>query len=76
VTFGVRVLGTFIGLAVITALVGFGVMALSLGLDMGVMQAVAAHRDVTVTSSAEIATTSGWYPILAPIAGAVVLLPR
>jgi len=76
VTFGVRVLGTFIGLAVITALVGFGVRALSLGLDMGVMQAVAAHRDVTVTSIAEIATTAGSFPILAPIAVAVVLLRR
>ena len=75
-TFGVRVLGTFIGLAVITALVGFGVRALSLGLDMGVMQAVAAHRDVTVTSIAEIATTAGSFPILAPIAVAVVLLRR
>ena len=75
-TFGVRVLGTFIGLAVITTLVGFGVRALSLGLDMGVMQAVAAHRDVTVTSIAEIATTAGSFPILAPIAVAVVLLRR
>ena len=75
-TFGLRVLGTFIGLAVTTALVGFGVRALSLGLDLGVMQAVAAHRDVTVTSIAEIATTAGSFPILAPIAVAVVLLRR
>ena len=71
-----RVLGIFIGLAVITALVGFGVRALSLGLDLGVMQAVAANRNVTVTSIAEIATTAGSFPILAPIAIAVVLLRR
>jgi len=76
VTFGLRVLGSFLGLAIITAVVGFGVRALSLGLDIGIIQAVAAHRDATVTSIAEIVTYAGSFPILAPIAVAVVLLRR
>ena len=75
-TFGLRVLGSFLGLAIITAVVGFGVRALSLGLDIGIIQAVAAHRDATVTSIAEIVTYAGSFPILAPIAVAVVLLRR
>ena len=58
-TFGLRVLGSFLGLAIITAVVGFGVRALSLGLDIGIIQAVAAHRDATVTSIAEIVTYAG-----------------
>jgi len=41
-------------LAVITALVGFGITALRPGLDIEILQAVALHRDATVTSTAEI----------------------
>ena len=63
-------------LAAITALVGFGVTALRPGLDIEILQAVALHRDATVTSIAEIVTYAGSFPILAPIAVAVVVLRR
>jgi len=63
-------------LAVITALVGFGITALRPGLDIEILQAVALHRDATVTSIAEIVTYAGSFPILAPIAVAVVVLRR
>src|SRR5207249_10721193 len=76
VTFGIRVLGLFMALAAITALVGFGVTALRPGLDIEILQAVALHRDATVTSIAEILTTAGSFPLLAPISIAVVLLRR
>ena len=75
-TFGTRVLGVFTVLAVITALVGFGVTTLRPGLDTEIMQTVAVHRDATMTSIAEILTTAGSFPLLAPISGAVVLLRR
>jgi undecaprenyl-diphosphatase len=63
-------------LAVITALVGFGVTALRPGLDIEILQAVALHRDATVTSIAEILTTAGSFPLLAPLAVAALLLRR
>ena len=75
-TFGTRVLGVFTALAVFTALVGFGVTTLRPGLDTEIMQTVAVHRDVTMTSIAEILTTAGSFPLLAPISIAVVLLRR
>ena len=75
-TFGTRVLGVFTVLAVITALVGFGVTTLRPGLDTEIMQTVAVHRDATMTSIAEILTTAGSFPLLAPISIAVVLLRR
>jgi undecaprenyl-diphosphatase len=63
-------------LAVITALVGFGVTALRPGLDIEILQAVALHRDATVTSIAEILTTAGSFPLLAPLAVTALLLRR
>ena len=63
-------------LAAITALVGFGVTALRPGLDIEILQAVALHRDATVTSIAEILTTAGSFPLLAPLSVAVVVLRR
>ena len=63
-------------LAAITALVGFGVTALRPGLDIEILQAVALHRDATVTSIAEILTTAGSFPLLAPLSVAAVLLRR
>ena len=63
-------------LAAITALVGFGVTALRPGLDIEILQAVALHRDATVTSIAEILTTAGSFPFLAPLSVAAVLLRR
>ena len=75
-TFGTRVLGVFTALAVFTALVGFGVTTLRPGLDTEIMQTVAVHRDATMTSIAEILTTAGSFPLLAPISIAVVLLRR
>ena len=75
-TFGTRVLGIFLGLAVITTLVGFGIRALRPGLDMDIINGVAAHRDATVTSIAGILTNAGSFAILAPLSVAVVLLRR
>ena len=63
-------------LAAITALVGFGVTALRPGLDIEILQAVALHRDATVTSIAEILTTAGSFPLLAPLSVAALLLRR
>ena len=63
-------------LAAITALVGFGVTALRPGLDIEILQAVALHRDATVTSIAEILTTAGSFPFLAPLSVAALLLRR
>jgi undecaprenyl-diphosphatase len=63
-------------LAVIMALVGFGVTALRPGLDIEILQAVALHRDATVTSIAEILTTAGSFPLLAPLSVAALLLRR
>ena len=63
-------------LAAITALVGFGVTALRPGLDIEILQAVALHRDAAVTSIAEILTTAGSFPLLAPLSVAAVLLRR
>jgi len=63
-------------LAVITALVGFGITALRPGLDIEILQAVALHRDATVTSIAEILTTAGSFPLLAPLSVAALLLRR
>src|SRR5437867_13437006 len=71
-----RVLGIFLALAVITALVGFGVGALKPRLDMAIMHGVAAHRDATVTSIAGVVTNAGPFAILAPLSVAVVLLRR
>ena len=76
VTFGTRVLGVFMGLAIITALVGFGIRALSPGLDLDIMHGVAANRDATITSIAAIVTNAGSFAILAPLSVAVVLLRR
>jgi len=63
-------------LAVITALVGFGITALRPGLDIEILQAVALHRDATVTSIAGILTTAGSFPLLAPLSVAALLLRR
>ena len=63
-------------LAAITALVGFGVTALRPGLDIEILQAVALHRDAAVTSIAEILTTAGSFPLLAPLSVAALLLRR
>ena len=63
-------------LAAITALVGFGVTALRPGLDIEILQAVALHRDAAVTSIAEILTTAGSFPLLAPLSVAAILLRR
>ena len=63
-------------LAVLTALVGFGVTALRPGLDIEILQAVALHPDAAVTSIAEILTTAGSFPLLAPLSVAALLLRR
>lgn len=71
-----RVLGTFFGLAVITALIGIGVRAWAPGVDVQVLQAIALHRSSALTSVAQIVSDAGSFALLAPLSIAFVLLRR
>ncbi|TMD64336.1 MAG: phosphatase PAP2 family protein [Chloroflexi bacterium] len=76
VAFFLRVLGTFFGLAVITALIGIGVRAWAPGVDVQVLQAIALHRSSSLTSVAQIVSDAGSFALLAPLSIAFVLLRR
>ncbi|TMC28859.1 MAG: phosphatase PAP2 family protein [Chloroflexi bacterium] len=76
VAFFLRVLGTFFGLAVITALIGIGVRAWAPGVDVQVLQAIALHRSSALTSVAQIVSDAGSFALLAPLSIAFVLLRR
>jgi membrane-associated phospholipid phosphatase len=70
------VLGIFLGLSVVTAVVGLGVKAWAPGFDIQVLEAVAAHRTAGWTSVAEVVTDAGSFVLLAPLSIAFVLLRR
>jgi membrane-associated phospholipid phosphatase len=76
VAFALRVLGIFAGLAVVTGLLGIGVRAWAPGFDLQTLQAIAVHRDATLTTIAGIVTDAGSFALLAPLSIAFLLLRR
>jgi undecaprenyl-diphosphatase len=74
--FALRVLAILVGLAVLTALLGFGIRAWAPGFDLQTMQAIASHRDPTLTRIAGIVTDAGSFALLAPLSIAFLLLRR
>lgn len=69
-------LGVFVGLAVVTALVGIGVRVWAPGFDVQVLEAIAANRSPTLTTIAQVVSDAGSFALLAPLAVAFVLLRR
>lgn len=74
--FAIRVLALFVGLGVVTVLVGIGVRAWAPGFDVQVLEAIAANRSPTWTSIAQVVSDAGSFALLAPLAVAFVLLRR
>lgn len=74
--FAVRVLGVLLGLGVLTAIAGIAVRAWAPGFDVQTMQAIASHRDSTVTAIAGIVSDAGSFALLAPLSVAFLLLRR
>ena len=74
--FSVRVLGIFVGLAVVTALVGIGVRAWAPGFDLQALQSIAGSRSSALTSVAQVVTDAGSFALLAPLSIAFLLLRR
>ncbi len=72
----VRVIAVFLGLAVITTATGIGIRALAPDFDVQAMQAIADHRNATLTSIAWVVTEAGSFILLAPLSIAFVLLRR
>jgi membrane-associated phospholipid phosphatase len=70
------VLGVFVGLAIVTALVGIGVHFWAPGFDVQILEAIAASRSPTWTSIAQVVSDAGSFALLAPLAVAFVLLRR
>ena len=69
-------LGVFVGLAIVTALVGIGVHFWAPGFDVQILEAIAASRSPTWTSIAQVVSDAGSFALLAPLAVAFVLLRR
>jgi undecaprenyl-diphosphatase len=76
IAFALRVLAILLGLCVLTALLGIGVRAWAPGFDLQTMQAIAGHRDATLTAIAGIVTNAGSFALLAPLSIAFLLLRR
>jgi undecaprenyl-diphosphatase len=76
IAFALRVLGILVGLAVVTAMLGIGVRVWAPGFDLQTMQAIAGHRDATLTTIAGIVTDAGSFALLAPLSVAFLLLRR
>jgi undecaprenyl-diphosphatase len=76
IAFALRVLAILVGLAVLTALLGIGVRAWAPAFDLQTMQAIAGHRDATLTTIAGIVTNAGSFALLAPLSIAYLLLRR
>jgi undecaprenyl-diphosphatase len=75
-TFSLWVLAILVGLAVLTALTGVGVRTWAPGFDLQTIQAIAGHRDATLTTIAGIVTDAGSFALLAPLSIAFLLLRR
>jgi undecaprenyl-diphosphatase len=76
IAFALRVLAIFVGLAAVTALLGIGVRAWAPSFDLQTLQAIAGHRDATITAIAGIVTQAGSFALLAPLSIAFLLLRR
>jgi undecaprenyl-diphosphatase len=76
VAFLFRVVGSLLGLSIVTAAAGIGIRAWAPGFDIGVMQAIAGGRNATLTSIAWIVTEAGSFVLLAPLSIAFLLLRR
>ena len=74
--FALRVVAILTGLAVLTALLGIGVRVWAPGFDLQALQAIAGHRDATLTTIAGIVTDAGSFALLAPLSIAFLLLRR
>lgn len=74
--FALRVIAVFLGLAVVTAAAGIGIRALAPAFDLQTMQAIADHRNGTLTSIARVVTEAGSFILLAPLSIAFLLLRR
>ncbi|TMB65522.1 MAG: phosphatase PAP2 family protein [Chloroflexi bacterium] len=76
IAFALRVLAILTGLAVLTALLGIGVRGWAPGFDLQTLQAIAGHRDATLTTIAGFVTDAGSFALLAPLSIAFLLLRR
>ena len=76
IAFALRVLAILTGLVVLTALLGIGVRVWAPGFDLQTLQAIAGHRDASLTSIAGIVTDAGSFALLAPLSIAFLLLRR
>lgn len=74
--FGLRVVAIFFVLAVVTALAGILVRAVSPPFDVAAMQAVASARTTLATTVAGIVSDAGSFAILLPLTIALLLLRR
>ena len=74
--FGLRVVAIFFVLAVVTALAGILVRAVSPPFDLAAMQAVASARTTLATTVAGIVSDAGSFAILLPLTIALLLLRR
>jgi undecaprenyl-diphosphatase len=74
--FGLWVLAILLGLVVLTAILGIGIRAWAPGFDVQTMNAIASHRDATLTTIAGIVTDAGSFALLAPLSIAFLLLRR
>jgi membrane-associated phospholipid phosphatase len=75
IAFGLRVLGIFVGLAIITAVAGIAVRSLAPGFDVAIVQSIANHN-ATLTTIAGIVSDAGSFALLAPLSIAFLLLRR
>ncbi len=76
IAFALCVLGIVLGLGVLTAIAGITVRAWAPAFDLQTMQAVAGHRDSTLTSIAGLVSDAGSFALLAPLSIALLLLRR
>jgi len=70
------VLALFVGLAVVTALLGIGVRVWAPGFDIQALEAIAASRSSVLTSIAQVVSDAGSFALLAPLSIAFLLLRR
>jgi undecaprenyl-diphosphatase len=76
IAFAIRVLGIFVGLAMITAVAGIAVRSLAPGFDVAIVQSIASNRNATLTTIAGIVSDAGSFALLAPLSIAFLLLRR
>lgn len=69
-------LAIFLGLALLSALLGIAVKAWAPGFDTVTMQSIAAHSSPTLTRIAGIVSDAGSFALLAPLSIAFLLLRR